>query len=69
MIVHMQDSGRVSPNYMMRQFDINEKMRAILIHWLIEVCISSLVYYLLSTIMTGTWHITCKANHSIMSST
>ncbi|KAF7143083.1 hypothetical protein RHSIM_Rhsim05G0047700 [Rhododendron simsii] len=37
MIVHMQDSGRVSPNYMMRQFDINEKMRAILIHWLIEV--------------------------------
>ncbi|XP_058213833.1 G2/mitotic-specific cyclin-2-like isoform X1 [Rhododendron vialii] len=32
-----EDSGRVSPNYMMRQFDINEKMRAILIHWLIEV--------------------------------
>ncbi|XP_017970209.1 PREDICTED: G2/mitotic-specific cyclin-2 isoform X2 [Theobroma cacao] len=27
----------VSPNYMDRQFDINEKMRAILIDWLIEV--------------------------------
>ncbi|XP_021286399.1 G2/mitotic-specific cyclin-2-like isoform X2 [Herrania umbratica] len=27
----------VSPNYMGRQFDINEKMRAILIDWLIEV--------------------------------
>ncbi|MBA0850005.1 hypothetical protein Goshw_023927 [Gossypium schwendimanii] len=30
-------SSRVSPNYMDRQFDINEKMRAILIDWLIEV--------------------------------
>ncbi|XAR73691.1 hypothetical protein NMG60_11007754 [Bertholletia excelsa] len=27
----------VSPNYMSQQFDINEKMRAILIDWLIEV--------------------------------
>nr|DAD41806.1 TPA_asm: hypothetical protein HUJ06_016129 [Nelumbo nucifera] len=27
----------VSPNYMMQQFDINQKMRAILIDWLIEV--------------------------------
>ncbi|XVE67304.1 hypothetical protein DITRI_Ditri08aG0149900 [Diplodiscus trichospermus] len=30
-------SSRVSPHYMDRQFDINEKMRAILIDWLIEV--------------------------------
>ncbi|XVF20715.1 hypothetical protein REPUB_Repub12eG0027000 [Reevesia pubescens] len=30
-------SSCVSPNYMERQFDINEKMRAILIDWLIEV--------------------------------
>ncbi|KAK5842104.1 hypothetical protein PVK06_004433 [Gossypium arboreum] len=30
-------SSCVSPNYMDRQFDINEKMRAILIDWLIEV--------------------------------
>lgn len=33
----MQVSSCVSPNYMDRQFDINEKMRAILIDWLIEV--------------------------------
>ncbi|CAL5377927.1 unnamed protein product [Camellia sinensis] len=32
-----EDSALVSRNYMMRQFDINEKMRAILIDWLIEV--------------------------------
>ncbi|KAH7852730.1 hypothetical protein Vadar_028446 [Vaccinium darrowii] len=32
-----EDSGCVSPPYMVRQFDINEKMRAILINWLIEV--------------------------------
>lgn len=30
-------SSCVSPNYMDRQFDINDKMRAILIDWLIEV--------------------------------
>ncbi|KAG6712135.1 hypothetical protein I3843_05G083000 [Carya illinoinensis] len=30
-------SSCVSPNYMTHQFDINEKMRAILIDWLIEV--------------------------------
>ncbi|KAJ6351982.1 hypothetical protein OIU76_001236 [Salix suchowensis] len=30
-------SGCVSPNYMAQQFDINEKMRGILIDWLIEV--------------------------------
>lgn len=33
----MQVSACVSPNYMDRQFDINDKMRAILIDWLIEV--------------------------------
>ncbi|PSS21811.1 G2/mitotic-specific cyclin-1 like [Actinidia chinensis var. chinensis] len=32
-----EDSARVSPYYMTHQFDINEKMRAILIDWLIEV--------------------------------
>lgn len=32
-----EDSGRASPTYMVRQFDINEKMRSILIDWLIEV--------------------------------
>ncbi|XP_059647388.1 G2/mitotic-specific cyclin-2-like [Cornus florida] len=32
-----ENSGCVSPNYMVHQFDINEKMRAILIDWLIEV--------------------------------
>lgn len=30
-------SGCVQPNYMEQQFDINERMRAILIDWLIEV--------------------------------
>lgn len=33
----MQGLSCVSPNYMTQQFDINEKMRAILIDWLIEV--------------------------------
>ncbi|KAL5557411.1 hypothetical protein UlMin_039647 [Ulmus minor] len=33
----MEGVGCVSPNYMVQQFDINEKMRAILIDWLIEV--------------------------------
>ncbi|KAL6993372.1 hypothetical protein U1Q18_011489 [Sarracenia purpurea var. burkii] len=33
----MENSSRVLPNYMTQQFDINEKMRAILIDWLIEV--------------------------------
>ncbi|KAJ1379377.1 Cyclin-like [Sesbania bispinosa] len=32
-----EKSSCVSPNYMTCQFDINEKMRAILIDWLIEV--------------------------------
>ncbi|OAY82978.1 Cyclin-B2-2, partial [Ananas comosus] len=32
-----EDLGCVCPNYMCNQFDINEKMRAILIDWLIEV--------------------------------
>ncbi|XP_042507385.1 G2/mitotic-specific cyclin-2-like isoform X2 [Macadamia integrifolia] len=32
-----ESSSCVSPNYMEQQFDINEKMRAILIDWLIEV--------------------------------
>jgi hypothetical protein len=32
-----QSTGCVSPNYMAQQFDINERMRAILIDWLIEV--------------------------------
>ncbi|XVF62280.1 hypothetical protein PTKIN_Ptkin08bG0204800 [Pterospermum kingtungense] len=33
----MEKCGCVSPNYMAQQSDINEKMRAILIDWLIEV--------------------------------
>ncbi|KAH6797035.1 Cyclin B2 [Perilla frutescens var. hirtella] len=33
----MESSGRVSPEYMAQQVDINERMRAILIDWLIEV--------------------------------
>ncbi|GKV21917.1 hypothetical protein SLEP1_g31842 [Rubroshorea leprosula] len=33
----MESSSCVSPNYMVQQTDINEKMRAILIDWLIEV--------------------------------
>ncbi|XP_015889577.2 G2/mitotic-specific cyclin-2 [Ziziphus jujuba] len=33
----MEGIGCVSPNYMSQQFDINEKMRAILIDWLVEV--------------------------------
>ncbi|KAK9987557.1 hypothetical protein SO802_027796 [Lithocarpus litseifolius] len=32
-----ENSSCVSPNYMAHQFDINKKMRAILIDWLIEV--------------------------------
>ncbi|XP_008812187.1 cyclin-B2-2-like isoform X2 [Phoenix dactylifera] len=32
-----EDLGRACPNYIANQFDINEKMRAILIDWLIEV--------------------------------
>lgn len=34
----MQSSSCVSPNYMAHQFDLNERMRGILIDWLIEVC-------------------------------
>ena len=33
----VQNSSCVPPNYMNKQIDINEKMRAILIDWLIEV--------------------------------
>ncbi|CAA2972573.1 G2/mitotic-specific cyclin-2-like isoform X2 [Olea europaea var. sylvestris] len=33
----MEDCSCVSPGYMAQQFDINERMRAILIDWLIEV--------------------------------
>lgn len=33
----MQCFSCVSPDYMAQQFDINERMRAILIDWLIEV--------------------------------
>lgn len=33
----MQSSSGASPEYMAQQFDINERMRAILIDWLIEV--------------------------------
>ncbi|PIN17229.1 Cyclin B [Handroanthus impetiginosus] len=33
----MESSSCVSPDYMVHQFDINERMRAILIDWLIEV--------------------------------
>ncbi|PKI67335.1 hypothetical protein CRG98_012284 [Punica granatum] len=33
----MENCSCVSPDYMSKQFDINEKMRAILIDWLIEV--------------------------------
>ncbi|KAH1243976.1 Cyclin-B2-3 [Glycine max] len=33
----IENSSRVSPNYMNSQFDINERMRAILIDWLVEV--------------------------------
>ncbi|XP_054796067.1 G2/mitotic-specific cyclin-1-like [Prosopis cineraria] len=33
----MESTSCVSPNYMLQQFDINERMRAILIDWLIEV--------------------------------
>ncbi|XP_019423552.1 PREDICTED: G2/mitotic-specific cyclin-2-like isoform X2 [Lupinus angustifolius] len=33
----VESISRVSPDYMAQQFDINEKMRAILIEWLIEV--------------------------------
>jgi hypothetical protein len=36
-IHYLQSTGCVSPNYMAQQFDINERMRAILIDWLIEV--------------------------------
>lgn len=37
LLLYMQTSGCVCPNYMYSQSDINEKMRAILIDWLIEV--------------------------------
>ncbi|KAL8532121.1 hypothetical protein ACS0TY_008656 [Phlomoides rotata] len=33
----MENSSCVSPEYMSQQFDINERMRAILIDWLVEV--------------------------------
>ncbi|KAL3527286.1 hypothetical protein ACH5RR_011942 [Cinchona calisaya] len=33
----MEGCSYISPNYMAQQFDINEKMRAILMDWLIEV--------------------------------
>lgn len=33
----LQGTSCVSPDYMAQQFDINERMRAILIDWLVEV--------------------------------
>ena len=33
----LEDKKRINPNYMLKQNDINEKMRMILIDWLIEV--------------------------------
>ena len=33
----MQPDTQVAPNYMLIQTDINDKMRAILIDWLVEV--------------------------------
>lgn len=33
----VQSSSCVSPDYMSQQFDINDRMRGILIDWLIEV--------------------------------
>lgn len=37
----MQSASCVPPNYMDKQPDINEKMRAILIDWLIEVMLTA----------------------------
>lgn len=34
---YIQVSSRISPDYMAQQFDVNERMRSILIDWLIEV--------------------------------
>lgn len=42
----MQVISCVNPDYMSHQFDINEKMRAILIDWLIEVIYNFYFYQL-----------------------
>lgn len=39
----MQGVSHVSPEYMSQQLDINERMRAILIDWLIEVTDTSII--------------------------
>ena len=39
----MNSTSCVPPNYMDRQPDINEKMRAILVDWLIEVILQALL--------------------------
>jgi hypothetical protein len=58
----MQSSGCVSPTYMDRQFDINEKMRAILVDWLIEVYSSDLVLFQTTLVDEGhvTWIVICR---------
>ena len=36
-LLSLEDKKRINPNYMLNQNDINEKMRMILIDWLVEV--------------------------------
>ena len=36
-LISLENKKRINPNYMLKQTDINEKMRMILIDWLIEV--------------------------------
>ena len=36
-LISLENKKRINPNYMIKQTDINEKMRMILIDWLIEV--------------------------------
>lgn len=38
-LIQMKQLSLACPNYMSRQNDINEKMRAILIDWLVDVCV------------------------------
>jgi hypothetical protein len=56
----MQKSSCVSPDYMALQFDLNEKMRAILIDWLIEVnnsALDLLLYISLESLFIANLHV------------
>jgi hypothetical protein len=66
----MQKSSCVSPDYMALQFDLNEKMRAILIDWLIEVnnsALDLLLYISLESLFIANLHVNMYGEEGFIS--